>query len=114
MLLAGGLTSIPRWTLDPVPGVGEHEAAIPDDLVAALHGLAEDLAVPLRSVLLAAHAKVLAALSGEHEVVTGYVTGRRPAAALPAGGRARLVAGTAAGGPAGRVAAAVASGLRCR
>ncbi|MCA1676829.1 MAG: hypothetical protein LC799_33190, partial [Actinobacteria bacterium] len=35
--------------------------------------LADELAVPLSSVLLAAHAKVLAALSGEREVATGYV-----------------------------------------
>ncbi|MET7634095.1 non-ribosomal peptide synthetase [Streptomyces sp. NPDC001773] len=80
VLLAGGFTAVPRWTLDPVTGVGEHEVAIPDDVVAALGQLADDLAVPLDSVLLAAHAKVLAALSGEREVATGYVTveGGRP------------------------------------
>ncbi|MET4641141.1 amino acid adenylation domain-containing protein [Streptomyces atratus] len=80
VLLAGGFTAVPRWTLDPVTGVGEHEVAIPDDVVAALGRLADDLAVPLDSVLLAAHAKVLAALSGEREVATGYVTveGGRP------------------------------------
>ena len=75
MLHAGGPTAIPRWTLRPGPGVAEHEAAIPGDLVAALRRLADELAVPLSSVLLAAHAKVLAALSGEHEVMTGYVAG---------------------------------------
>ena len=75
MLVAGGFTAIPRWTLDPVPGVAEHEATIPDDLAAALRRLADELAVPLSSVLLAAHAKVLAALSGEREVATGYVAG---------------------------------------
>ncbi|MFF5276469.1 amino acid adenylation domain-containing protein [Streptomyces sp. NPDC000133] len=80
VLLAGGFTAIPRWTLDPVAGVGEHEATIPDDVVAPLGRLAKDLAVPLESVLLAAHARVLASLSGEHEVTTGYVTaeGGRP------------------------------------
>src|SRR3989441_9095393 len=72
VLLAGGFTALPRWTLEPVPGVCEHEATIPDELVAALRRLADELAVPLSSVLLAAHAKVLAALSGEREVVTGY------------------------------------------
>ena len=75
VLVAGGFTAIPRWTLDPVPGVVEHEAPIPDDHVAALGRLADELAVPLHSVLLGAHAKVLAALSGEPEVVTGYVAG---------------------------------------
>jgi amino acid adenylation domain-containing protein len=73
MLVAGGFTAIPRWTLTPVTGVIEHEAAIPGDLVAALRRLADELAVPLSSVLLAAHARVLAALSGEREISTGYV-----------------------------------------
>ncbi|MGH3907909.1 MAG: non-ribosomal peptide synthetase [Pseudonocardiaceae bacterium] len=85
VLVAGGFTVIPRWTVDPVPGVAEHEAAISDDLVAALRRLADELAVPLRSMLLAAHAKVLAALSGEREVATGYVAvrGGRPGQTLP-------------------------------
>jgi len=72
VLLAGGFAALPRWTLDPVARVGEHVAMIPDQLVAALHRLANELAVPLSSVLLAAHAKVLGALSGEREVCTGY------------------------------------------
>src|SRR5437879_6158658 len=80
VLLAGGFTVLPRWTLDPVPGVGEHEARIPDELMAALRRLADELAVPLSSVLLTAHAEVLGALSGEHEVSTGYAAmeGRSP------------------------------------
>jgi hypothetical protein len=76
VLVAGGFTAIPRWSLDPETGTAEHEAKIPDDLVAALRRLAYELEVPLSSVLLAAHAKVLAALSGEREVATSYV-GRR-------------------------------------
>ena len=83
VLVAGGFTVIPRWTLNPVMGVAEYEVTIPEDIAAAVRRLAEELAVPLRSVLLAAHAKVLAALSGEREVVTGYVAvaggGRCPA-----------------------------------
>src|SRR6266403_2276695 len=79
VLLAGGSTVLPRWTLNPVPGVHEHEATIPDELVAALRRLANELAVPLSAVLLTAHAKVLGALSGEREVCTGYaVEGRSP------------------------------------
>src|SRR5204863_3113935 len=80
VLLAGGFTALPRWTLEPVPGVGEHEVKIHDELVAALRRLADELAVPLSSVLLTAHAKVLGALSGEREVSTGYaaVEGRAP------------------------------------
>src|SRR5882724_2436024 len=80
VLLAGGFTALPRWTLGPVPGVGEHEARIPDKPVATLRRVADDLGVPFSSVLLTAHAKVLAALSGEREVMTGYaaVEGRLP------------------------------------
>jgi len=66
------ITALPRWTLDPVPGVGKHTTKIPDELVAALVQRADECAVPLSSVLLAAHAKVLGALSGECEVSTGY------------------------------------------
>src|SRR5207247_3515319 len=80
VLLAGGFIALPRWTLEPVPGVGEHEARIPDELVAAVRRLADELAVPLSSVLLTAHAKVLGALSGEREVSSGYaaIEGRSP------------------------------------
>src|SRR6266516_1976251 len=77
VLLAGGSTVLPRWTLNPVPGVHEHEATIPDELVAALRRLADELSVPLSSVLLTAHAKVLGALSGEREVCTGYAVAAR-------------------------------------
>jgi amino acid adenylation domain-containing protein len=72
-LVAGEFTAVPRWSLDRAAGVASHESTIPDDLAAALRRLAEELGAPLGSVLLAAHAKVLAALSGEREVTTGYV-----------------------------------------
>src|SRR5437667_12770574 len=72
VLLAGGFTAVPRWTLIPVPGAGEHEARSRYELVAALPWPADELAVPLSSVLLTAHANVLDALSGERAVATGY------------------------------------------
>jgi amino acid adenylation domain-containing protein len=74
VLTAGGFTPAPRWTLHPVTGVGEYETPAPDDTVTGLRRLAGELAVPLSSLLLAAHAKVLATLSGEQEITTGYVT----------------------------------------
>src|SRR6266704_6189982 len=74
VLLAGGFIALLRWTLDPVAGVGEHETRIPDELVTGLRRLADELAVPLSSLLLTAHAKVLGALSGESEVCTGYAS----------------------------------------
>jgi amino acid adenylation domain-containing protein len=81
-LVAGGFTAIPRWSLDPTIGTAEHEAKIPDDLVVAVRRLADELGVSVTSVLLAAHAKVLAALSGERAVATGYV-GRQGGQPLP-------------------------------
>src|ERR671912_1469079 len=75
-LLAGGFTPIPRWTLNPEPGVAAYEAAIAGDLVARLRRLSDELQLPFSSVLLTAHAKVLAALCGEEEVATGYVADR--------------------------------------
>lgn len=76
MLAGGGLTAIPRWTLDPRPGLCEHEERLPEDLVATLRRLAESLETSLDAVLLTAHARVLATLAGEREVVTGYAATR--------------------------------------
>ncbi len=73
VLMTGGFTDIPRWTDSPGTGINEHEASISADLEAALRRLAAELAVPPSALLLAAHAKVLSALSGEQEVTTGYV-----------------------------------------
>ncbi|MCT9008990.1 non-ribosomal peptide synthetase [Streptomyces rhizosphaerihabitans] len=73
VLLAGGSTSVPRWTRTPMPGTAVSEAAIPEPLVAELDRLATSTGVSSTSLMLAAHAKVLAALSGESAVTTGYV-----------------------------------------
>jgi amino acid adenylation domain-containing protein len=75
VLSGGGSTAIPRWAPVPVPGTADLEVTLPDSTRVALRKLAGRLAVPLGSVLLAAHARVLSALSGETEVVTGYVAG---------------------------------------
>jgi amino acid adenylation domain-containing protein len=72
VLLAGGFTAIPRWTKHPVPGVGAHEVRIPEDCMSSLRALSATMEVPLTSVLLTGHVRVLGALSGESEVCTGY------------------------------------------
>lgn len=72
VLVAGGATSPARWTRDPVPGTAVVEAAVPGALVASLDRLATSMGVCPTSPLLAAHARVLAALSGEAAVTTGY------------------------------------------
>ena len=78
----GGVTAIPRWTSDPtptpVPTIAEHNGIVSDELAADLHDLALKNALSLRSIFLAAHAKVLAALSGEAQVTTGYVSNNSP------------------------------------
>jgi amino acid adenylation domain-containing protein len=74
-LTAGGATRLPRWTRAPRSGAGEHGLRLPGELAAAARELAADLGVPLDTVLLATHARVLAALSGEAEVTTGYAAG---------------------------------------
>ena len=68
VLLAGGASAIPRWTLDPAPGAAEQVATLDDHLVAAVRRLADGLQLPLHSV-------VPAELFGEHDVVTGYAAG---------------------------------------
>lgn len=78
VLAAGGATTLPRWSREPGDAVAEHRAPVPPALVAALHALADDLAVSRSALLLAAHAKVLAALTGEREVGTRYALPGRP------------------------------------
>ncbi|TLQ47695.1 non-ribosomal peptide synthetase [Streptomyces marianii] len=73
VLGAGGLTSVPRWTAEPVSGGAERVVRVPVGLVRGLRRLAEELGVPLGVVVLAAHVRVLAVLSGEDEAVTGCV-----------------------------------------
>jgi amino acid adenylation domain-containing protein len=76
-LTAGGVTTVPRWVREPAPGAAEHETPVPADVAEAVRGLVRRRGVPVSALLLAAHAKVLAVLSGEPEVVTGYTTGVR-------------------------------------
>ncbi|MFK0290584.1 non-ribosomal peptide synthetase, partial [Streptomyces sp. NPDC090442] len=79
-LAVGGFTAVPRWSGHPVTGLATHELTLPDETVEALTRQAAALGATAEAVLLAAHAKVLAALSGEAEVTTGY----RPAEGGPA------------------------------
>ena len=78
----GGLppTRVPRWSEEPDEGIGTVQRVVPEDLQVALERLALCQAVPLATLVLAAHVKVLSVLSGEREVTTGYVAvpGRCP------------------------------------
>jgi non-ribosomal peptide synthetase-like protein len=68
-----GFGRIPRWTAEPAAGVGEHRETLPAEVAAAIRGLADELEVPPGTVVHAAHARVLGALTGETEVTTGHV-----------------------------------------
>ncbi|GAA4024689.1 hypothetical protein GCM10022247_56390 [Allokutzneria multivorans] len=60
VLGAAGFTALPRWTalVDALSGVAAHDSALTSS--------------PSSAELLAAHAKVISALSGEAEIRTGY------------------------------------------
>ncbi|MEE1829857.1 non-ribosomal peptide synthetase [Streptomyces sp. SP17KL33] len=64
VLTAGGRTAIPRWSTAPTKGVAAYEVPLADGLLTGADGT---------SALLAAHAGVLAALSGEAEITTGWL-----------------------------------------
>ena len=72
-------TTLPRW---PTSGAtGGHrtlELAVPADLATRLTALAGHAGVPLRTVLLAAHLKVVGIATGRHDIATGVVTSGRP------------------------------------
>ena len=80
----GGSTAIPRWTLNPSSEVFDHEEKISSDVVAGLQSLATESGLSLEALLLASHAKVLVALSGEVKVTTGYLI-KQGGRALPCG-----------------------------
>ena len=73
VLGGGGVSAIPRWSVNSTPGVAEHQVLVPESLMAGLARLAGELGITLSAVLVSAHAKVLAAVCGESEVSTGYV-----------------------------------------
>ncbi|MFG2074624.1 amino acid adenylation domain-containing protein [Nonomuraea maritima] len=74
----------PETRLPRLPGVHGEQAAevlrlpLEADLLERLGGTARTLSVPLRTLLLAAHLRALALLTGEGEVMTGLVTHSRP------------------------------------
>ncbi|GAA1498317.1 non-ribosomal peptide synthetase [Paeniglutamicibacter kerguelensis] len=70
---AAAPTAIPRWTRDPQSGQEQVEVAVPEDLRTSVRLTARALKTTPGSLWLAAHARVLQALSGESEIATGCV-----------------------------------------
>ncbi|GAA4942948.1 amino acid adenylation domain-containing protein [Actinomycetospora succinea] len=79
-VLASGATAVPRWSSAEAPvggGTVTTAVAVPAELAAAVFAQAGRLGVVPDALLLAAHARVLAALTAEPEVLAGVeVAGR--------------------------------------
>ncbi|HEX6719149.1 MAG TPA: amino acid adenylation domain-containing protein [Pyrinomonadaceae bacterium] len=77
-----GRTILPRWPArqktKSARQVSIREVPLPSDVSDRLRQLAQIAGVPLKSVLLAAHIRVLSLLTGEQSVVSGLVTNVRP------------------------------------
>jgi len=74
------VTTLPRWTsagesasLEPVT----FYVQVPREVTAGLNDLAQLLSVPVKTLLLAAHLKVMSFISGQHGVVTGLILNGR-------------------------------------
>ncbi|MCI0536210.1 MAG: amino acid adenylation domain-containing protein [Verrucomicrobiales bacterium] len=74
--------TLPRWLESPRRGGREQvrgpEVNLPRNLLARLKELANEAGLPIRSVLLAAHCRVLSALTGQTDIMTGLVANGRP------------------------------------
>ncbi|HEX9943047.1 MAG TPA: amino acid adenylation domain-containing protein, partial [Thermoanaerobaculia bacterium] len=79
-LEGAAVVPLPRWRPQAAgPRSVRHVAAyLPEETTAGLRSLARTTAVPLKSVLLAAHCKVMRFLTGSAEVLTGLSTNGRP------------------------------------
>ncbi|MGP4047150.1 amino acid adenylation domain-containing protein [Streptomyces sp. 2A115] len=80
VLAQGAAEPLPRWDAPATQGEGVlmHPVPLPEGLSDQLRELASALAVPVKNVLMAAHVKVIAALTGQDEVLTGYEHSGRP------------------------------------
>ncbi|HKV10096.1 MAG TPA: amino acid adenylation domain-containing protein [Thermoanaerobaculia bacterium] len=81
-LLAGSsFVEVPRWRTSPASGTtrGVLNLLVPlgDEIGAGLQRLALQTAVPLKNVLLAAHLRALAALSGQPDILTALTSSGR-------------------------------------
>jgi amino acid adenylation domain-containing protein len=69
---------LPRWTqTTPQPGEPRYskiEIALPLDLAASLRQLARSASVPLKTLLFAAHVRVMSLLSGQTDILTGQLS----------------------------------------
>ena len=77
--LDGSTTStLPRWTTEASNETTVLHVPVTPELSDRLKQIAETAAVPIKSVLLAAHLRVMSLLGGQPEVMTGVVSHGRP------------------------------------
>jgi amino acid adenylation domain-containing protein len=74
--------ALPRWPFKPDQKYHEQtrgpEIYYPESLLQSLQNLARSCGVPIRTVLLAAHCRVMKLLTGMDDIMTGLVTNGRP------------------------------------
>ncbi|GLZ52637.1 amino acid adenylation domain-containing protein [Actinomycetospora sp. NBRC 106378] len=77
-VVASGATELPSWPAnppEPAGSTGSRVQPVPADLGAVIRRVAHDHGVGIGAVVLAAHARVVAALTGEPDVLTALVVG---------------------------------------
>lgn len=77
------LTGIPFTRLPRLPrirksGIGKINFTLNEELTQKLRSLARQLGIPIKTILLAVHLRLLSFCGGENEVTTGLVTNGRP------------------------------------
>ncbi|HEY9813244.1 MAG TPA: amino acid adenylation domain-containing protein, partial [Candidatus Sericytochromatia bacterium] len=75
------ITKLPRWyssQRSEIREIRSQQVAISSEICQGIKQLTKSASVPLKSVLLAAHLRVLSILSGQSDVISGLVVNGRP------------------------------------
>ncbi|HEX6291078.1 MAG TPA: amino acid adenylation domain-containing protein [Herpetosiphonaceae bacterium] len=76
------VAALPRWPAEqraePLPPMRAHSVPLETALIADLYQLGRLAEVPIKSVLLAAHLRLLTLITGQPDIVTGMVSTIRP------------------------------------
>jgi amino acid adenylation domain-containing protein len=77
-LSGSSASSLPRWSADGAKETRVLQVPVTPELSNRLKQVAEMAGVPVKSVLLASHLRVMSVLAGQKEVLTGVVSHGRP------------------------------------
>lgn len=76
------LSTLPRWPKGMCPGGREQlrgpELQVEAEVLEGLKALAREAGVPLKTLLLAAHLRVMSFVGGQEDVITGLISNGRP------------------------------------